>query len=211
MVYNIRNMDKWSDIFKRWEAGDIPITPRDIKKPYLWRTSAVDRKLNNYYREEFIIDEKLRKRKQNLDIYKSKPMEICSDKHRGKLAIGSMNLPKDTMQVLPTPVKGKNYANMFYFVRNASLEQQRAVWKKVVLEAKKMLKKHPKVFISSQGLGVDYFHVKISTFPKFYGDSALQYDLKKEEKRRLDKNQNQLKTRKRGKRGKRSARRTQKK
>ena len=59
-----------------------------ISKPYLWRTSAVDRKLNNYYREEFIIDEKLRKRKQNLDIYKSKPMEICSDKHRGKLAIG---------------------------------------------------------------------------------------------------------------------------
>lgn len=159
-------------------------------KPYLWRTSAIDRNKNNFYREEFVTDKRLIKKEQNFDLYRSKPLEICSNKHKNKLVISSMNLQKDTIQVVPVPVKGKNYANMFYFVKNVDLEQQKAVWKKVVVEAEKILKKHKQVFISSQGLGIDYFHVKISTFAKFYENSPLQRNLTKVAKDKMTKEYN---------------------
>ena len=178
---------KWKDVFERWNAGIIPEIPRNITKPYLWRTSVVDKNKNNFFIEEFIEDKRLIKKKQNFDLYRSKPLEICSKKHKNKLVTSSINLQKDTMQVVPLPVKGKNFANMYYFVKNADIEQQKAVWKKVVIEAEKMLKKHNEIYISSQGLGIDYFHVKISTFAKFYGDSKLKNKLPKSEKSKMSK------------------------
>ena len=178
---------KWKDVFERWNAGIIPEIPKNITKPYLWRTSVVDKNKNNFFIEEFIEDKRLIKKKQNFDLYCSKPLEICSKKHKNKLVTSSMNLQKDTMQVVPIPVKGKNYANMYYFVKNADIEQQKTVWKTVVIEAEKMLKKHKQIYISSQGLGIDYFHVKICTFSKFYDDSPLKNKQPKSKKSKMSK------------------------
>ena len=35
------------------------------------------------------------------------------------------------------------------------------------------MKKHKKVWISAHGLGVPYFHLRISTKPKYYFDEKL--------------------------------------
>lgn len=173
----------WGDVLKKWNSGDIPTIPNNIKKPFLWRTSAVDKDKKLMYREEFIEDKRLVKTKHNYDLYKGKPLEILSKKHKNKYVVKSMNLQKDTMQIIPKPVKGKNFANIYYFMKNASIEQQKEVWKQVVKETNKMLKEYPRVYISSQGLRMDYFHIKISICSKFYEKSPLQYFLSNKSKK----------------------------
>ena len=59
-------------------------------------------------------------------------------------------------------------------MKNASKVQQEELWKLVAKEAKKMLKKYDNIWISTQGLGVNYLHVRICSFPKYYEKSKLQ-------------------------------------
>jgi hypothetical protein len=51
---------------------------------------------------------------------------------------------------------------------NASYSQQRGFWRDVASAIKRMLKKYDQVFVSTHGLGVPYFHLRINTYPKFY-------------------------------------------
>jgi hypothetical protein len=41
-------------------------------------------------------------------------------------------------------------------------------WKKVASEIKKYLKDNDKVYISTHGLGVNYFHLRLDKYPKYY-------------------------------------------
>ena len=59
-------------------------------------------------------------------------------------------------------------------MKNASLKQQKELWKNVAKQAKKMLKKDNNIWISSQGLGVDYLHIRICNYPKYYEKSKLK-------------------------------------
>ena len=59
------------------------------------------------------------------------------------------------------PKRGKNFSNLKNFIDTASSTQTRQFWKKVVIETRKLLKNHNKVWISTHGLGVPYLHVRI--------------------------------------------------
>jgi hypothetical protein len=37
-----------------------------------------------------------------------------------------------------------------------------------------MLKKYDNIWISSHGLGIDYLHIRICNYPKYYEKSKLQ-------------------------------------
>jgi hypothetical protein len=72
------------------------------------------------------------------------------------------------------PVRGKNYATLRDFMDNAPTHQQIAFWKKVAQEATKWMHEKGRVWISVEGLGVHYTHVRISTQPKYYFDNQLK-------------------------------------
>ena len=64
--------------------------------------------------------------------------------------------------MVPQPRQVNNLSVLFY--ENASVVQQRELWKLVVKEVRKMLQKHENIWVSSQGLGIDYLHVRICSF-----------------------------------------------
>ena len=59
-------------------------------------------------------------------------------------------------------------------MNKASEIQKRELWKKVALEANKMLKNNDNIWISTHGLGVNYLHVRICNNPKYYENSKLK-------------------------------------
>lgn len=143
-----------------------PRMSSDIK-PFLWRTSVINKDIDLPFRVEYTEDDRL--------LSKKKPSSLLSKKNEDKkYAIASINLPGDTVLVIPKPRSGKNFSNIYHFMNNASRVQQRELWILVAKEVKKMLKKFDNIWISSQGLGVNYLHVRICSYPKYYEKSKLQ-------------------------------------
>ena len=166
----------WSVVLDEWENGGYPKIPSHIKNPFLWRTSVINNNLDLPYKEEHIEDKRLlTMSKQNYLPFLNKPSSLLSKKNENKkYAIASINLPKDTILVIPKPRQNKNFANIYNFMKNASNIQQKELWILVAKEAREMLKKFDNIWISSQGLGINYLHVRICSFPKYYEKSKLQ-------------------------------------
>ena len=164
---------KWNEVLDSWENGNILSVPKHIKKPFIWRTSMIDKDEKLEYKEEFIEDSRLLgHEKQELGIMAKSLHKKKFDKE--KYVVAFPNLNGDTILVVPKERVGKHFTNIYYFNKNASMLQQRNFWKKVAIEARKTLKKFPYVFISTHGLGIDYLHVRICSYPKYYEKSKLQ-------------------------------------
>lgn len=167
--------ETWRYVLDEWSQGNYPIIPKYINKPFIWRTSVLNynyKKTNLPYKEEFIENNSLICERQDLEIYKE---HFQKNKNKNKkYAIYFPNLSGDTMLIVPVPRKNKNFSNLFYFMNNASNTHQEEFWKVVVRQAKKMLKKYDNIWISTHGLGVDYLHVRICTYPKYYQNSKLK-------------------------------------
>ena len=165
-------MKKWNCVLKNWENGTHLEKPDNIKKPFMWRTSVINHKLDLPYKEESTEDIRLdSKKRQDISAFKE---HFSKCKNKDKDVIHFFNLSKDTILVVPTPKKGKNFKNIFYFMKNASKKQQKELWMLVSKQAKKMLKKYDNIWISTHGLGVDYLHIRICCIPKYYEKSKLR-------------------------------------
>ena len=161
--------ETWAEVLKKWEKGDIPSVPFSINKPFTWKTSCVDKEQKNFYLEEFREDKRLKNIKQNYEPFKDAFDLFNKEKH----CVAKPNLGKDSVLVVPTLNKNKEYPSLFLFMETASEEKKKALWKMVAKEAKKMLKKHDQIWINSSNLGVHYLHVRIDTKPKYYEDCEL--------------------------------------
>lgn len=95
-------------------------------------------------------------------------------KSQNKYVTSFPNLSKDTMLVVPMPIRGKNYATLRDFIDNSDEIQQQEYWKHVAKVAKKFMNEKGKIWISVHGLGVNYTHVRISSSPKYYFDNKLK-------------------------------------
>ena len=91
-------------------------------------------------------------------------------KAKNKYVISFWNLSHDTLLIVPIPKRGKNFATLRDFIKNASITQQKALWKKVA----QLALKSKGVWISTHGHGVPYLHIRISATPKYYGQSKLR-------------------------------------
>ena len=131
---------KWKEVLDNWENGNIPKMPDNIKKPFIWRTSAINNKKDLPYKEEFIEDKRLYMLKKQ-DLITFKEYFLKKKNINEKNAISFYNLSKDTILVVPVARTNKKFTNLYYFMKNASLKQQKELWKKGSIEAKKMLKK----------------------------------------------------------------------
>jgi hypothetical protein len=158
----------WSDVLSNWEKGVTLKYPKNVKGRFQWNTSVLKNDGKVPYKQTFRTNNKL---PQNQNI---KAFEEYIKKSQNKYVVSFPNLSKDTMLVVPMPVRGKNYATLRDFIDNASEIQQQEFWKKVAEVAKEFMREKGKVWISVHGLGVDYTHVRISSSPKYYFDNQLK-------------------------------------
>jgi hypothetical protein len=157
----------WSEVLKLWEKGVTMDYPKQVKGRFQWNTSVLKNDGNIEYRQSFRTNRELPSTQNPADF-----MEYIN-KTKNPYVTAFPNLSKDTMLVIPIPVRGKNYATLRDFIDNAPEVQQREFWKKVAEIAKKFMNEKGKVWVSVHGLGVAYTHVRISSEPKYFFDKKL--------------------------------------
>ncbi|MEQ8652982.1 MAG: hypothetical protein RIC87_11005 [Kiloniellales bacterium] len=78
------------------------------------------------------------------------------------------NLGGDALLVVPSPYsRDADYSDLPAFFRNAPLAQQRALWREVASQAKRLLSDRP-FWLSVAGGGVAWLHVRLDKAPKYY-------------------------------------------
>ena len=163
----------WEEKLNQWSKGsDLPAYPKNITKRFLWRTSKISRDASSIFQEEFTMDDTLPDT-QDYTPYK----EYLQQQQQTDLVTDFVS-PSGTRLVVPIPSRGKNFATIKDFIDNATIEQQKALWKRVATCARNMIKnlapgKH--IWIYTHGLGVRYLHVRIETNPTYYQNSELRY------------------------------------
>jgi len=70
--------------------------------------------------------------------------------------------------IIPIPKQGKQFTTIKDFIDTASVTQQKEFWIYTSKIIKETLEKNPKIYISTHGLGVPYFHLRLDTKPKYY-------------------------------------------
>lgn len=170
----------WSDKLNNWYNGrDLPtyhnktINGSPITKQFFFETSPIikistdsDGVINiiGDYRENFIESHSLDLQNENPSAFKTYL------KHpKNPYATSFNNLDGKSKLIIPTKIPNIEYTSIKLFIDNAPLEQQQHFWKLVAEEAFNMLKIHNKIWISTHGLGIPYFHVRIDIHPKYYG------------------------------------------
>ena len=157
----------WNDVLADWANGIGPKYPKQMKGRFQWNTSVLKNGGKSVFAQSFRTNAKLPST-QNTKDFKEYIL-----KSTNKYATAFPNLSKDTMLVIPMPVRGHNYATLRDFTDTAPEIQQQEFWKKVALVAKDFANTHGKVWISVHGMGVDYTHVRISSSPKYYFNRDL--------------------------------------
>lgn len=157
-------MKTWKDKINKWLKGKYQKYPKNIKKRFFYETSYCDNNMLNIYKDNFIESDKLKQiNKQDYSLF----IDYINTSNN-KYATSFYNLSKDTKLIIPIPRKNKNYTTIKDFIDNASRNQQKEFWRIVANEINELLKNHDKIYISSHGLGVYYFHLRLCTYPKYY-------------------------------------------
>lgn len=152
----------WKDKLRQWKKG-IPLKyPLKLKNRFFYETSQLISD-TSIYKEKFIINKKLDKMIQNY-----LPFIKYINKSKNKYITSFYNLSKTSYLIIPIPKKGKDFTTIKDFIDNASKTQQIEFWKKTSKIITFFLNKKKKIYISTHGLGISYFHLRIDTFPKYY-------------------------------------------
>lgn len=152
----------WSDKLNEWKK--YPLTyPKNIKKRFFYQTSYCNKELNSPFTEKFIESDLLEELTQNYSdfieyIKNPKTIDITS----------FYNKANDTLLIIPLPEDNKDFTTIKDFIDNASINKQKQFWNYVNKEIINFLKTNDKVYISTHGLGVPYFHLRLCNYPKYY-------------------------------------------
>lgn len=160
----------WKDKINQWKNG-IPqqyllLNDRFANNRFFYETSVCDKNINNIYEENFIPSNELNKiTKQD---YSPFNQHILNTKNKD--AVSFFNISGDTILVVPIPRKNKSYVTIKEFIDFASENQQIGFWKLVAeqIELCFLTSNIDKLYISTHGLGVSYFHLRICVKPKYY-------------------------------------------
>lgn len=161
---------RWSQVISLWESGQSLKYPEFIKKRFFYETTCCDSQLSNDYLSKFIESTELNQiHEQDYSPFETYISEArASVKKGGVFATSFLNKSGNSILVIPLPVIGKNYATIKDFIDNAPETQQSEFWKLVAREIKQVVKSHGKIWISTHGIGVSYFHLRIDLEPKYY-------------------------------------------
>jgi hypothetical protein len=87
------------------------------------------------------------------------------------LATSFLNLGGDTLLVSPNPLAGrplKYYTHLGIFMAKAQDDQKRGFWKLVAENYEERIKERKPVWLSTEGSGVYYLHIRLDPRPKYY-------------------------------------------
>ena len=155
----------WRFKLTRWENGFTFSYPSRLKNTrFMYETSFCDAGAYNAYREEFIPSPDL----QSIRRQDYSPFATHLTNNSDPNVTSFLNLSGDTLLVIPVPVPGKNYTTIKDFTDNAPRPQQVAFWQRAAHEIRNWLSTRGKVYVSTHGLGVAYFHLRLCGQPKYY-------------------------------------------
>lgn len=160
----------WSDKLRAWESG-TPQTydPTECPVAFFYETSACDHHGKLEYNEVYITSPELsRQSTLRAPDYSAFRAHLDPKTRPSEYAVSFDSLSPGTRLVVPVPRRGRRFANIREFIDNASERQQTQFWKLAAAEIKEQLKYHDRVFVSTHGLGVNYFHLRIECRPKYY-------------------------------------------
>lgn len=157
----------WNNTIENWKNGNPLTYPKNLKKTFLWRTSVFKEDGNSKYKQEFESCPQLDLKQNYYDF------QQYINQSKNKYVTSFYNLSGDTILVVPMPKNNKNFSNLKNFIDNASKTQQKYFWEHVADIINIQKNNHQHLWISTHGLAVPYLHVRISTSPKYYGNSKL--------------------------------------
>ena len=100
----------------------------------------------------------------------SQPFREHFRKSHGSVAFQSLG--KDALLVAPCPENESTcYTHLAAFLRSASEEEARQLWRTVAQGLEERLADAP-IWLSTAGLGVSWLHVRLDTRPKYYRHRA---------------------------------------
>jgi hypothetical protein len=165
----------WSEKLAAWRRGVPQTYPPHRRLPFLYETSGFADPCAAVYKEEFVECAWLLPRRADAGPFME---HIVRSVDRWATAFDNMS--GDTRLVIPMPRQGDGmqFATMKDFVDAASFEHQQHFWRRVALEVERWMQtrsrggngssREEKVYISTHGHGVAYFHVRICAAPKYY-------------------------------------------
>ena len=162
-VCSSKPSNKWKDVIHGWKEGKtLQYHTQITKSNFFWETSPIIT-LDSLFQQKFVDANKLLDdKKQNFTPFKKYIHESTN-----KYVVSFLNLSGDTLLIVPMPRRGKNYSTLKAFIDNASQIQQQQFWKRVANEILNKLYLAP-LWVSTHGISVPYFHLRICTQPKYY-------------------------------------------
>jgi hypothetical protein len=156
----------WRDQLNLWKAGHMLVYPKYFYQRFFYETTVCTADSSECpYKAHFIKSREL----DNLgDSHDTTNFAKYIEKSDNPFATAFDNMSGDTRLVIPIPVEGKSFVTIKEFIDSASFEQQSAFWKLVAEEIERRLETREKVYVSTHGLGVPYFHLRICDTPKYY-------------------------------------------
>ena len=155
----------WKDKIELWNSGVYQTYPENIKNSFFYETFVCDKNMKNKYKEKFIENKQL----QNLTQDYSSFIDYITES-KNQYVTSFRNLSGDSLLIIPIPKKNKDFTTIKDFCDNASITQQKQFWKRVAIEIKKIVfvSGNDKLYVSTHGLGVPYFHLRLDKQPKYY-------------------------------------------
>jgi hypothetical protein len=155
---------QWNEIICAWENETCLKYPKNIKNRFVYETSMCDNNLTNKYQANFIEMKEL----DNIKTQNFKPFMSHINESKNIFVTSFYNISEDTRLIIPIPRQNKNFSTIKDFIDNATITQQQHFWNHVSKEILLFLTKNENVFVSTHGLGVHYFHIRLCTRPKYY-------------------------------------------
>lgn len=159
----------WNEKLDEWKRG-VPQTypKRAVAAAFYYETSGFVDPYSTAYHEAFVEMEETSTappQEQDYSLF-SEHLSRNTD----EWAAAFDNISGDTRLVIPVPKPGLNFRTMKDFVDNASYRHQAQFWKRVAAEIERRQARSAgaKVYVSTHGHGVAYFHLRICSVPKYY-------------------------------------------
>lgn len=157
----------WENVLKKWESDNYFLYPTKIKNKFQWNTSVIKKNGVVPYKEEFHINNSLPKYQD----YSS--FEEYIKKSNNNYVTSFSNPSGDTILIIPIPRVKKNFATIKDFMDNSSEIQKKKFWREAAKIIREQMNEHKYLWVSAHGLGVPYFHLRVSQMPKYYFSKEL--------------------------------------
>ena len=159
----------WKDKIALWKSGKYQTYPKSTSNRFFYETFVCDKHMTNKYKEKFIENKQLQNIKQDYSSFINY-INKSNIESNNQYVRSFKNLSGESLLIIPIPKKNKDYTTMKDFCDNASITQQKAFWKKAASEIEHILNDNDndKIYVSTHGLGVPYFHLRLDKIPKYY-------------------------------------------